>query len=88
MDWMKHMPKTPPISWLLEPENPSVRALALTELMGRDAEDADVLEARQMIANAEYTARILADQHPAGYWGKPEAYFRKHTGTAWRWLRT
>ena len=70
----------------MEPENPSVRAAALTELLDRDAEDETVVEARQMIADAPYTAQILAGQHPEGYWGRPERYFGKHTGTAWRWL--
>jgi hypothetical protein len=85
MDWMEHVPQVP-LDWLLECENPSVRALTLTELLDRDAEDEEVVQARQGIADAPYTALILAGQHPEGYWGKPERYFRKHTGTAWRWL--
>jgi hypothetical protein len=74
------------LEWLLEPQNPSVHAFALTELLGRDAEEDEVVEARQGIADAPYIAQILAGQHPDGHWGTPEGYFRKHTGTAWRWL--
>lgn len=85
VDWMEHTPQVP-LDWLLEFENPSVRALALTELLDRDPEDKEVVEARQKIADAPYTTQILANQHPEGYWGAPESYFRKHTGTAWRWL--
>ena len=85
MDWMEHIPQVP-LAWLLERENPSVRAFTLTELLDRDAEDEEVAEARQMIADAPYTAHILAGQHPEGYWDKRERYFGKHTGTAWRWL--
>ena len=85
MDWMEHVAQVP-LQWLLEPENPSVRARALTELLDRDAGDEAVVEARQAIADAPYTAQILAGQHPDGHWGAPEGYFRKHTGTAWRWL--
>ena len=35
------------------------------------------------------TTGEIQTKHPgvfAGYWGKPERYFQKHTGTAWRWL--
>jgi len=85
MDWMDHVPQVP-LSWLLERENPSVRTFTLTELLDRDAKDEEVVEARQMIADASYTAHILANQHPEGYWGTREGYFAKHTGTAWRWL--
>ena len=81
MDWMDHVPRGVPLQWLLGHENPSVRALALTELLDRDAEDKDVVEARQMIADAPYTTRILADQQPQGYWGRPEHFFRKHNHT-------
>jgi hypothetical protein len=75
-----------PLEWLLQPDNPAVRALALTELLDRDADGPEVVEARQAIADAPDTAQLLDGQHTAGYWGKPERYFRKHTGTAWRWL--
>jgi hypothetical protein len=81
MYWMAHIPQVPFV-WLLERENPSVRALTLTELLDRDAQNEEVAEARQMIADAAYTKHILARQRPEGY----ERYFAKHTGTAWRWL--
>ena len=85
MDWTEQVPRVP-IDWLLERENPSVRALALTELLDRDANDAEAVEARQRIAGARYTAQLLEGQYPDGHWGKPERYFSKHTGTAWHWL--
>jgi hypothetical protein len=75
-----------PVDWLLERENPSVRALALTELLGRHADDDEVIEARQRIADAPHTAQLLDGQDERGFWGRPERYFYKHTGTAWRWL--
>ena len=86
MEWMVYLPKQPPLSWLLELENPSARALTLTELLDRDADDTEVVESRHMIADAASTARILAGQHPDGYWGKPEHYYQRFTGTTWRWL--
>ncbi|MBN1579928.1 MAG: hypothetical protein JXA89_04445 [Anaerolineae bacterium] len=86
MGWTKHVPKQIPLDWLLELDNPSVRALALIELLDRDAEDAEVVEARKQVADAPYIARILKGQHAKGYWSMPERYFHRHTGTAWRWL--
>jgi hypothetical protein len=77
MDWMAHVPQVP-LTWLLERENPSVRTFTLTELLDRDAEDEEVVEARQMVTDASYTAHILANQHPEGYWGTGEDHFSKH----------
>jgi len=85
MKWMEHVPKAP-LEWLLERENPSVRYFALTELLDRSAEHEEAITARELIAAAPYTTQILEGQNEEGYWGKPEGYFDKHTGTAWRWL--
>jgi hypothetical protein len=85
MDWTERVPNIP-FDWLLERGNPSVRARALTELLDKSPDNGQVQEVRQAIAGAPDTAQILAGQHPEGYWGRPEGYFRKHTGTAWRWL--
>ena len=57
MNWMEHVPQVP-LDWLLERESPSVRALTLTALLDRDAEDEEVVQARQGIADAPYTALI------------------------------
>jgi hypothetical protein len=37
------------IDWLLEPENPTVRFLALTELLGRSGRHPEVREARALL---------------------------------------
>ena len=85
MSWMDHVQK-PPLDWLLEPEDPSVRAFTLTELLDRDRLDADVVKSQQMIVDSPTAARLLAGQHPDGHWGAPEHYFGAYTGTEWRWL--
>jgi len=85
MDWMAFVPNIP-LTWLLERDNPSVRARTLVDLLDRGVDDREVIASRMMVADAPYTQQLLADQHPEGYWGRPERYFGKHMGTGWRWL--
>lgn len=61
-----------PLPWLLEPENPSVRYWALTDLLDRPASDPDVQAARAAIAHQALTRQLFALQHPEGYWGADE----------------
>jgi hypothetical protein len=54
------------IDWLLEENQPSVRYLALTELLGRSEKDAEVKSTKESIAKIGWT--ILERQNPGGYW--------------------
>ena len=74
-----------PLPWLLDPEAPAVRHLALRWLLGRPGDDADVTEARRAAMRADPIASILAAQDPAGWWAKPgSGYGPKYTGTVWQ----
>ncbi len=75
-----------PLDWLLEDDNPAVAAKTMTDLLDMDAEHPDVISAKQAFAKSADVIALLADQNPEGYWGKPERYFHKDKGTAWRWL--
>jgi hypothetical protein len=73
------------LSWLLEPENPSSRYLALTKLLGRVPEDPDVLEAKAAIPGWGPARDILEAQWPGGYWMRPGVgYSPKHKATVWQ----
>ncbi len=75
------------IDWLLEPdsENPGVRYFALRDLLGLGPEDAEVREAQAAVMATGPVPRILAAQHPDGYWATPGAgYGPKYQGTAWQ----
>ena len=73
------------LAWLLDPETPAVRHVALRELVGRPADDADVLDARAAAMAADPIAAILAAQHLDGYWEKPgPGYATKYRGTVWQ----
>ena len=74
-----------PLPWLLEPENPSARYLALTGLLDRAADDADVVAARSAIPGWGPARAILNAQWPEGYWMRPgTGYSPKHKATVWQ----
>jgi hypothetical protein len=77
------LPET--IDWLLEPTNPSVRALTLTGLLGRPADDPEVMAARAAIPTCKPARAILDAQWPEGYWMHPGiGYSPKYKATVWQ----
>jgi hypothetical protein len=74
-----------PIPWLLEEDNPSVRYFALRDLLGRPANDPDLLSARSSIMTSKPVREILDAQYPSGYWVKPDrGYSPKYRATVWQ----
>ncbi len=65
---MQHL-KGKPLSWLLEPENPSVRYWTLVDILDRPGMDPDVREARAAITREPFVNELFALQHPQGHWG-------------------
>lgn len=61
--------KADPIPWLLEPDNPSVRYWTLRDLLDQPEDDAEVQAARAAVVGSDVVQRLLAAQHPDGYWG-------------------
>lgn len=59
------------IDWLLEEENPGVRHAALTTLLDRPADDAEVIEARQALMQVDSVRTIMSHQEPGGHWSAP-----------------
>ena len=73
-----------PISWLLEPQDPGVRYLALRDLLDLPADDPELQEARQAAHTSGPIATILDAMQPEGYWAKPGAgYNPKYYASAW-----
>ena len=69
------------LEWLLEPDNPPVRYLTLTNLLGKPATDKDVRRTSASFKDYEVTQHILQrvddvlqDKH----------YYRKYTGAYWQ----
>jgi hypothetical protein len=76
---------TDALPWLLEPENPSARYLALTELLELPAGDAEVASARADIPGWGAARAILDAQWPEGYWMRPGVgYSPRHKATVWQ----
>ena len=83
-DW-KSVLKADPTGWLLEEENPSVRYLTLTDILGIPVDDPEVRKARDAIMETGVVPQILAKQEGGGYWDKPEKlYVAKYKGTVWQ----
>jgi len=72
-------------SWLLEPENPSVRSFALRDLCGLREADPRVREAKAAIMTHGPVPRILARQKGGGSWGAEADFYErsKYKGTVW-----
>lgn len=70
------------ISWLLEPDNPSIRYWALLDLEGRKASDPEVVKARHAVMTSHPVKEILAAQNPGGWWeSEVDIYVPKYTAT-------
>jgi hypothetical protein len=73
-----------PISWLIEPQDPGVRYLALRDLLHLPADDPELLAAQQAAHTHGPIAVILEKIHPDGYWARPGAgYNPKYFSTDW-----
>jgi len=83
MSWQRQL-KDDPVSWLLEPENPGVRYLALRDLLDKPHDDPELVSARQAAHTKGPIAAILDKMQPEGYWAKPgPGYTTKYRSTDW-----
>lgn len=82
MDWSDEV-----MEWLLEKDNPSVRFLTLTELLGKSVQSKEVKQTRKAIMDFGPTAEIIGAQNDYGSWGTPERFYNdKYTGSVWNLL--
>jgi len=72
------------LSWLLEPDSPGVRYLALRHLLDLPADDPQLRSARREAHTQGPIAAILAQMDEAGFWAKPgPGYSPKYRSTDW-----
>ena len=75
------------LNWLLEPNQPSVRYLALTQVLGKSEKDSEVQSAKRQITQVGWAADILAQQQREGWWVSNESLYRpKYLSTNWMLL--
>lgn len=72
------------LSWLLEPDPPGVRYLALRDLLDLPSDDPQLLAAQAEAHTHGPIADILAEMHPEGYWEVPgPGYLPKYRSSVW-----
>src|SRR5512136_550845 len=72
------------IPWLLQPEDPSIRLLALRHLLDLPKDDPQVRAAKAAIASSPLVTKIVSRQADEGYWGDRDfPYVPKYKATYW-----
>lgn len=83
MPWQDQL-KDDSLAWLLEPDAPGVRYLALRDLLGRPADDPELIAARREAHAAGPIAAVLDAMAREGYWMEPgPGYNPKYRSTVW-----
>ena len=83
MSWINLL-KGDPLPWLLEPNQPGVRYLALRQLLDLPKDDPELIKAAEK-AHQEGPIQIIMNEMEAeGYWAEPgPGYFPKYRSTVW-----
>src|SRR2546428_4532245 len=75
------------LDWLLEEDQPSVRYLALTQVLEGPLDEREVVAARAMIPRKGWAAEILVNQDLEGWWVSGESLYRpKYLSANWMLL--
>jgi hypothetical protein len=83
MVWQDQL-KGDSLSWLLEPDTPGVRYLALRDLLDPPGGNPELRAARQAAHTQGPIATVLAAMNVAGYWAEPgPGYNPKYRSTVW-----
>lgn len=83
MNWQNQL-KGDSLTWLLEPDDPGVRYLAMRDLLDLPESDPALAAARKLAHQDEPIAGVLASMHPEGYWFKPgPGYSPKYCNSVW-----
>jgi hypothetical protein len=83
MTWQTQL-KGDSLSWLLEPDDPGARYLAMRDLLDLPPDDPDLVSAREHAHREGPIAVILDAIHPDGYWEQPgPGYLPKYRSGVW-----
>lgn len=83
MSWQNVL-KGNSLEWLLEPEDPGVRYLALRDLCDLPVHDPALQAASRLAHSKGPIATVLAEMNPSGFWSEPGPGYRpKYRSTVW-----
>jgi hypothetical protein len=83
MSWKEQI-KGDALSWLLEPDAPGVRYLVMRDLLDAEADEPEMLAARQAAHANGPIARILDEMEDEGYWARSgPGYNPKYRSSVW-----
>jgi hypothetical protein len=83
MSWQDRL-KGNSLDWLLEPDVPGVRYLALRDLLDYPDDDSELRKMRSEAHRIGPIAGVLAEMEPEGYWVRPgPGYTAKYRSTVW-----
>lgn len=83
MSWQNQL-NGDPLTWLLEPESPGVRYLAMRDLLDCADDDPEFVAAREAAHTKGPIARILDEMEAEGFWARPgPGYNPKYRATIW-----
>ena len=83
MSWQEQL-KGNPLTWLLEPESPGVRYLAMRDLLDYTEDDLEFTAAKRAAHTEGPIARILDEMEEEGYWTRPgPGYNPKYRSSVW-----
>jgi hypothetical protein len=72
----------PAVNWLLDSEDPSIRCLTLTDVLGEPSNSREVREAKKEIPDGPIVKKLLSGQRADGGFGVHP--YQKWTGAHWR----
>ena len=71
-------------SWLLDPDNPGVRYLALRDIFALPEDHQELINAREMAHKDGPISEVLKEMEDEGYWVEPgPGYLPKYRSTVW-----
>jgi hypothetical protein len=83
MSWKTQLRKDT-LPWLLEPDNPGIRYLALRDLLDLSPEARELKSARKAAHKEGPIAEVLSHMNKEGYWVEPgPGYGPKYSSTVW-----
>jgi len=75
------------LDWLMQEEQPCIRYLTLTQLLGKPEDNQQVIAAKKMCTKTGWAAEILSKQAPQGWWVTGDSLYRpKYVSTNWMLL--